>query len=248
LPSSYTDPFDSLIEKYTHYTPVRDSFLVESYMTGYQVTLDGYVYKGAVHFLGIVDSIMFDGTICFKSFKYPTRLSRLVQQRIWDISRRYVEGIGLDNTMFNIEFIYNAQENTIKIIEINPRVSSQFADLYEKIDGVNTYSLAVSLALGQKPTYTKKIGKHRVAASFVLRTFKDYMVKKVPSIDDIKRARACFPDIRLELFAIQGKRLSYYEQDGKSFRYGLVHLGGKSKQDLQYNFERCQQILRFEFE
>ena len=42
--------------------------------------------------------------------------------------------------MFNIEMMYDAATDRIGIIEINPRMASQFADLYEKVDGTNSYT------------------------------------------------------------------------------------------------------------
>ena len=47
--------------------------------------------------------------------------------------------------------MYNQENDTIHIIEINPRMCSQFADLFEKVDGTNTYEYALALATGVRP-------------------------------------------------------------------------------------------------
>ena len=59
-----------------------------------------------------------------------------------------MSGLGFDNCMFNIEMMYDAREDRIAIIEINPRMASQFADLYEKVDGTNAYEVLLDLGMG----------------------------------------------------------------------------------------------------
>ena len=55
-----------------------------------------------------------------------------------EIAKTLMRGMGFDNGMFNIEMMYDADADRIGIIEINPRMASQFADLYEKVDGTNS--------------------------------------------------------------------------------------------------------------
>lgn len=50
-----------------------------------------------------------------------------------DISIRAIKGLGLTNTTFNIEYFYNPESGDLKIIEVNPRFSGQFGDIYEKV-------------------------------------------------------------------------------------------------------------------
>ncbi len=80
-------------------------------------------------------------------------------------------GIGFNNGLFNIEFFYNPKTDDIKIIEINPRMASQLAYLYEAVDGVNPYRMALDLALGDAPRVERAATAYRHAASFALRKF-----------------------------------------------------------------------------
>ena len=59
-----------------------------------------------------------------------------------------MEGLGFDNGLFNIEMTYDAAADRIAIIEINPRMASQFADLYEKVDGTSSYRVLLDIARG----------------------------------------------------------------------------------------------------
>jgi len=101
-------------------------------------------------------------------------------------------------------------------------------DLFEKVDGTNTYEILFDLALDIKPTLLRKKECHNHATSFVLRTFEDKFVVQMPSEEQINKVKSIFPDIRLELFDVQGKKLSDILQDNASYCYGWIHLGGSS--------------------
>src|SRR6476646_4527442 len=131
--------------------------------------------------LGVVDSIFFPGTLAFSRFEYPSALPDGVQERMADIARRVMRGIGFDNGLFNIEMMYDAPNDRIAIIEINPRMASQFADLFEKVDGTNAYEILVDIGTDVRPTPKRRRGPYQFAASCVLRTFQDCVVAALPS-------------------------------------------------------------------
>ncbi len=151
-----------------------------------------------------------------------------------------------NNGMFNIEFIYHPEKKSLHIIEINPRMASQFGDPYEKVNGTNSYEILVALATGVKPFYNRKQGTFKVASSCVLREFENKLVKKLPSHTIIEKLREKYPEIRLEIFAKEGKHLSHELQDSKSNRYGLIHLVGESFVDVKNKLENCLDILNFQ--
>jgi hypothetical protein len=156
-------------------------------------------------------------------------------------------GIGFNGGLFNIEMFYNAELNTIHIIEINPRMSSQFADLIEKVNGQNTYEIQVALALGEPPTVLRNEGKDTIAASFVLRTFHDKTIQHFPSQDEVNLITQQYPDARIEIYGKEGMRLSHELNDMESYRYGIINLGGKDKNDLFQKFNEVKQHLQFAF-
>ena len=135
------------------------------------------------------------------------------------IAKKIVASLKLDQTLFNIEFMYNSQKNSIHIIEINPRMSTQFSDLYEKVDGLNNYQLFLDLLTGRKPITKKKKTPYNVASSFPLRFFENKKVISVPSNDDIAALHKQLPDARIEVLAQPGTTLADIQQDGKSFCY-----------------------------
>jgi biotin carboxylase len=238
-------PFDLLLQRYAGRAMGFDFLVAEGLLRGDQTTLDGYVHRGEIFLMGVADSIMFPGTIAFQRFEYPSRLPDAIQDRMFDIARRVIRRIGFDNGQFNIEFMYDRSSGDIGIIEINPRMSSQFGDLYEKVDGVNSYSVMLDLALGRKPGMKKREGRHKMAASCVLRTFENKLALELPRAEDIARVRARYPDVRVEVLATEGLKLSQQMQDGRSYRYGLINIGGEDRGDILNILDECMKMLTF---
>src|SRR5262249_33699977 len=146
---SFFKPFDTFLRRYAEHEIGTRCLLAEELLTGLQSTLDGYVYQGKARAMGVVDSIMFPGTIAFRRFEYASQLPEDVQARMLNVADRVMRQMGFDDGQFNMEFMYDVDTDALRIIEINPRMSSQFADLFEKVDGTNSYSVMLDLALGR---------------------------------------------------------------------------------------------------
>ena len=184
-------PLDRLLRRHAGAEIGTTRLIAEGLIKGVQVTVEGHSYAGEVHILGVVNSIFFPGSLAFSRFDYPSALPEGVQERMADIAGRLMSGLGFDNFMFNIEMMYDAREDRIAVIEINPRMASQFADLYEKVDGTNSYEVLLDLGMGIAPTPKRRQGKYRFAASCVLRTFEDGVVAALPCEDQTRRDRTC---------------------------------------------------------
>ncbi|HWW73950.1 MAG TPA: ATP-grasp domain-containing protein [Pyrinomonadaceae bacterium] len=247
MPEAYLKPFDDLLRRYTDFEAGGWNFIAESPLEGAQVSLEGYAFGGRVHTLGIIDSIMYPGTISFRRFQYPSRLPAEVQRRMSRVAQKFIEGIGYDDALFNVEFIYDAARDALHVVEFNPKIASQFTDLFEKVDGSSSYRTLLQAALGDEPDFEKGAGPFRLAASCVLRRFEDGRVLRVPSGEDIDALKSKLPDARVEVTAEEGRRLSDVMQDGKSFRYCVVNLGADSEKELEEKLELCEAALDFRF-
>lgn len=247
LPSDFLKQFDWFVDRHTTFKLNTNYLLAEEHLSGIQVTYEGLVHNGECATVGIVDSIMYPNTICFERFEYPSSLPPSVQLRMADIANQFMRGIGFDNGLFNIEFMYNPTNNTIHIIEVNPRLVSQFADLYEKVDGSSNYDHKLNIITRHKPIMHTQRGLHKVATGFVLRTFEDKRVTHTPTQQEQENFYSVFPDGRFYNFTQTGNLLSDTFQDGKSFRYALIHLGARDKQELIEKFEYAKQLLPYTF-
>lgn len=247
MPAWFVRPFDDLLKAYTNYEYDASHLLAETLLEGTQVSLEGYVFQGRARTLGIIDSVMFPGTISFERFVYPSRLPAGVQARMSQIAETFISGIGYDNALFNMELMYNAARDEIHIIEVNPKIASQFPDLFEKVDGTSSYAPLLQIALGEEPAIARGQGEFKLAASCVLRTFEDRRVVRAPSAEQLAELASKFPDARVEIHVSAGDLLSGIMQDGKSFRYGLVNIGANSEAELDAKLDFCKNFLDFQF-
>jgi len=231
---------------------ISGSFLlVEEFLSGHQVTLDGYVYERHVVPLGVVDSFFTTNGLSFQRFEYPSRIPAGVQERMAQIAERCIQRIGLDRTFFNVEFFYRPEDDAIRLVEINGRMASQFAPLYRMVDGIDLYAMQLDLALGRNPdgtrTWSPGRGRDMVAASFVLRRFENGVVTHVPGPEDLERFAKRFPEAFVEVLVKEGEKLSDELQDDYSFRYALVDLCAKDREALLEQFDEAKELLTFAF-
>ena len=248
MPDQFLYQFNWFLQHFSSIDMSSDYFIAEEFLQGQQVNVEGFVQDNVCRIIGITDSIMFPGTISFSRFEYPSALPEDVQERMAAIAARFLTGINFNNSLFNIEMMYNPATDGIHIIEVNPRFSSQFADLYEKVDGFNAYMVALNIATGKKPVLPHRSGNYAIAASCVLRIFENKRVAKIPSLNDLEKLKEAIPDIRVYLYTSEGELLSDQLQDGKSYRYGIMNIGGSDRQEIIEKFELAKKMLPFEFQ
>lgn len=246
LPDGFVEPFNRLVRHHTDWPHDASGLLLEELLHGQQLSVEGYCRQGVARVLGIVDAQMYPGTYSFQRFQYPSALPRTVQRQVTMLARRFIEAIDYGDAMFNIEMMWDPRNGRLSIIEVNPKIASQFPDLFEKVDGCSTYTTLMELALGRPVSFAHGRGRHRTAASCVLRTFADQRVTRIPTADDIARVHARFPDARVQILARPGRRLSEDLQDPHSYRYALINLGAQSEHELLERLEICRGMLPFE--
>lgn len=248
LPAEFFQPMREVFEPITHLQFGSSVVLAEQFVVGEQVTLEGYVENGVCNVLGVVDSVMYSGTQSFERFEYPSSAPEPIQQRMAVIAAELMRESKYENGFFNVEFIYDVESSDVKIIEVNPRMASQFADLFEKVDGRNSYSVLVNLCMGIPVEQQARVGCHAFAASCVLRCFADRFVRQVPSDYDIERVEQFYPGTRVEILATKNTFLSNGMQDGVSYRYAVINIGAESRSQLLERLDVCMALLPFEFE
>jgi len=247
LLNTITRPFNHLIREYTDLEEEANFFIGEELIEGVQVTVDGFVWDNQVTICGIVDSIMFPDTNIFERFEYPSKLPAEVQQRMHRIVENLIHGIGFQNAQFNVELFYNEKTASLQIIEINPRLSYQFGDLYENVDGTNTYQVLLDLAQGKAPQFEKDGGEFSRTASFVLRTFEGHELRSVPETKHIDDFNTRYPESNIKVYGKSGTKLSSEMRAIGSYRYGIVNVGAHSLLDLFSIYEDVLDSLPFSF-
>jgi hypothetical protein len=227
------------------------SCLAETIIGGRQCTLEGYVHRGKVKTLGIVDSIRYENMVSFFRYEYPSSLPDAVQERMIAITETILTAIGFDNSAFNIEYYWDREQDRIWLLEINTRVSQSHSDLFEKVDGASNQTATVKVALGEDPDFPHGRGAYWCAAKCFWRVFdyEDGIVRRVPGAEEIARVEREMPDTFIKPQVREGMRLSeLLEQDSYSFAIAYIYLGAQSRKELLDKYLRCQELLRFEIE
>jgi hypothetical protein len=209
-----------------------------------QYNLDGYVFDGRVHALGVVDALMYPGTGAFLRFERPSRLADHVQARALDVATRFLKAVGFHHGFFNMEFFYHAATDALKVIEFNPRLASQLADLYLRVDGLDAHAGSLALAHGRDPASAMACRPSAgAAASFVFRCFDSGRVPTTPTPRRLRSFAGRFPDGWLQAMPKQGRGLARDFKWLGSHRYGVMHLGGADVSDLHDRYRRACSLL-----
>lgn len=229
-------PFNDLMSWYTDCRIDTHHMIAEELLTGVQLNLDGYVHEGQVHTLGVIDANMYPGTQAFASFEYPSRVPAEVRSRVTALAERIIGGIGYRHGFFNAEFVWNPDSGRIDLIEVNPRMASQLAYLYEAVDGINIYRMNLDLALGEKPRLDHETPRFGHAASFALRKFDGRPLAGEPSHETLTQVSRQFPEARLMLYLKHGAALAREMKWLGSYRYAVVNMGAASADDLYLRY------------
>ncbi len=236
-------PFNDLMAWYTDCRVDTHHMIAEELLEGVQLNLDGYVHEGRVTTLGIIDANMYPGTQAFASFEYPSRVPPEVRKRIAELAARIISGIGYRHGFFNAEFIWNPDTGRIHLIEVNPRMASQLAYLYECVDGINLYQINLELALGNAPSTHREAPRFGHAASFAMRKFDGKPLAAEPSREALSQMSSRFPEARLMLYLKHGAALAREMKWLGSYRYAVVNMGAANHADLHQRYADMRAAL-----
>ncbi len=246
------EPFERIARRLLPQAGTAHSMMLEEPVHAAQYSLDGVVQDGDILPLGVVDSIMYPGTQAFMRFDYPSRLPQTVQANALDVARKFLTEVGFTHGLFNMEFFYDQTSDKLTVIEFNPRMASQFADLYLRVDGIDLYAMAVALAHGQDPwALPRARPSAQAASSMVYRVFDatsahlTQSIPPMPTPGQLAQLTALFPDHLLLQFPKAGHSLARDFKWLGSYRYGILHLGGTNAADLRQRAEAASQVLQW---
>jgi hypothetical protein len=235
------EPHNQALKKFPQFEVGARNLVVEAPLKGLQINVDCVIQNGVIRVLGIIDEVMYPGTMAFMRFDYPSRLPEDVQQKVRLASEKVLRGYDLKDGLFNLEFFYDADsdDRQLALIEINPRLAAQLALFYRWVDGVDVYELGFDMVckgIEVRPQTTyESIGG--AAASFVWRSFDETSCPKIPDLDDMAWLKATYPEARLEVYAKQGGSLKRDLKWLQSHRWALLNIAGKDLADTRLKYE-----------
>lgn len=218
--------------------------IAEAPLAGRQLNLDGYVFNGEVRVLGCIDEVMYSGTDAFARFQYPSQAPAAVQSRARTLTERIMHGLGFNHGFFNIEFMHDPATDRLAVVEINPRLASQLADFYERVDGLRIFDMLIELAQGRDPArLSRKRPASALAASFVWRTF-DGAAPPPPATDAaLAWLAGRHPDAVLFQHHKRGHGLRREYKWLGSHRYATLNLGAADEASLRARYDEiCDRL------
>ena len=230
------EPFERVLRQRMPALPTAHRLMLEEPLPANtpQYNLDGWAAGGDVHALGVVDAIMYPGTQAFMRWQHPSQLAAAVQAQALDVARRFLAAIGYSHGFFNMEFFHDPITGRLAVIEFNPRLASQFADLYRRVQGRDAHAMSLALALGEDPAAvplgTPTAG---AAASLVYRVFRPEHAPDMPGLESQALLHQAFPDALLLCYPKSREGLARDFKWLGSYRHGIVHLGGRDEHQLR---------------
>jgi len=238
------DPFDRMIRERLPQAGNAHRLMIEEPLRGPQYNLDGFIDHRGLHVLGVVDAVMYPGTQSFQRWELPSRLPEPVIARAGEVARSFLTEVGFSHGFFNLEFFYDKATDRLTVIEFNPRLSSQFGDLYQRVYGLNPHAMAIALAVGQDPFIVPRTKPSaKIAVSLVWRSFSEHDVPAEPSHAQRRAFTDALPQAHLFTFAKSGHALKRDLKWLESYRYGVVNLGGQDSEDIKAQSALASSLL-----
>ena len=238
------EPFERVCRSRLPEAGTAHRMMLEEPLHAPQYNLDGWVFNGQAFALGVVDAIMYPGTQAFMRWEHPSRLVADVQAQALVVAERFLAAVGFTQGMFNMEFFHDPASGRLTVIEFNPRMASQFSDLYRRVHGVDPHAMSLALAQGHDPLELPRSEPAAgAAASLVYRAFSPGDAPAMPSASARAALAARHPDALLFMYPKSGHAL---ERDFKwlgSHRYGILHLQGRDASQLRQRCEHASALL-----
>jgi biotin carboxylase len=238
------EPFERIARERLPQAGTAHRLLLEQPVQAPQYNLDGWVFDGRAHALGVVDAVMYPGTQAFMRWEYPSRLPAEVQQQALAVAQTFLQAVGFTHGMFNMEFFHDPATGRLSVIEFNPRLASQFSDLYLRVHGVDPHAMSLALAQGQDPALMPRARPQAgAAASLVYRAFSPGAAPAMPGAAQQRRLLRRYPDALLFTYPKTGHALARDFKWLGNHRYGILHLHGRDEAHLRQRAEEASALI-----
>ena len=150
---------------------------------------------------------------------------------MYALANRVLKGMGYTHGFFNVEVYWRPETGEIRIIEINPRLASQLAGLYRRVEGYKPHRMLLELCTGEAPSFEREPTGCTHAASFVFRKFDGTPLRSEPTPERVREVQARYPDADVMLYLKRGASLAR-EMKCWGVRYALLNISGRRGRTL----------------
>jgi len=226
-----------------------NSFLCEEFISGNQVTMDGYICRGEVFFFGITKAEFYPRTNSFSHHEFPYRFSAKLEKAIKENLSILIPALGINNSFFNVELRADEENDTFKVIEVNSRIAFQFAKTIESVTGFDPLKMLCDIAVGVKPEQTADLEKRfEYCYNFELHAFSDARILHTPTQIAYDEVMMKYPEVRVRNLIHENASLSDFKHNPESYRYCIIDVPGNSREEIMMKYENVVAMLGYRFE
>lgn len=223
------------------------ALLVEEWIDGAEVSVEGVCYGERVHVVQVTDKLIFQGPYPVEAgHTQPSRLPEAIVAKIRIVTELGVRALELSDCAFHAELRIHRDEP--KIVEIGARLGGDriATHLTPLSTGVNLVRGAIEIAVGKKPDATPTIMRGSAVRYF--RAHRCGTVESIEGLDQVSSMKG------LELLYAASERdgplrpgLVIGEIRSSLDRYGHILFSGDSADQASERADRAVSIVKFHF-
>lgn len=232
----------SLDEWMDFWQPYKQDYLIEEYVKGPVISVDGLVQEGKVIICGLSEFIMGPEPFFVQEGVFiPAKVSALVRKKCLNQAEKIIKALEFDNCGFHCEMKWTKKELVLLEIAARPP-GGDMLEGYNQAYGVDFAGLYLDICLGKKIDYSYKKNKKFVLQYTVFPRRKRLVVKTIKGFDRIKKLKSF---IRGGISTPVNHPVSFQGDFPQDTLY--YHLCTKSQRQLTKDQKLIQKVLKVNY-